>query len=75
MAFLDDSLTSYQLGILTVCPTCGSLTCEDQLWCPWETPWVGGNLGCLDAVIIESIATVEGQTGRSQIQMTLCFLR
>lgn len=58
MVFLDDSLISYQLAILTVCPTCGSLTCEDQLWCQWETPWVGGNLGCLDAVIIESLATV-----------------
>lgn len=53
MVFLDDSLISYQLDILTVCPTCGSLTCKDQLWYHWETPSVGGNLGCLDAVIIK----------------------
>lgn len=41
MVFLDDSLISYQLDILAVGPACSALTCKDQLWYRWETPWVG----------------------------------
>ena len=52
MVFLDGSLISYQLEILTVCPMCGSFTSKDQLWYHWETPGVG----ILDVQMLLSLA-------------------